>query len=98
MPVELVAAAVLATGYKGPLSLEVFNKSLTAPDPSVPSHHAERGYVGLQNLVQAVGQAPRFWDRAVPFSRVSWGRQELQSSGKRRPLSRTQIGPLGSNL
>jgi 4-hydroxyphenylpyruvate dioxygenase len=98
MPVELVAAAVLATGYKGPFSLEVFNKSLIAPDPSVPSHHAERGYVGLQNLVQAVSQVPRFWDRAVLFSGVSWGRQELQSSEKQRPLSRTRIAPFGSNL
>jgi 4-hydroxyphenylpyruvate dioxygenase len=65
MPVELVAAAVLATGYQGPLSLEVFNKSLASHDSSVPPHHAERGYTGLQNLMQAVKQVPRFWDRNV---------------------------------
>jgi 4-hydroxyphenylpyruvate dioxygenase len=61
MPVQLVAAAVLATGYKGPLSLEVFNKSLASPDPLVPSHHAERGYAGLRNLVEAVRQVSKFW-------------------------------------
>ncbi|KAJ5166088.1 uncharacterized protein N7482_004869 [Penicillium canariense] len=40
MPVELVAAAVLATGYKGLISLEVFNLSLNQTGSSVPSSHA----------------------------------------------------------
>ena len=62
MPVELVAAAVLETGYRGPLSLEVFNASLNEPNPSVPADHAQRGYRGLKKLTQAVRGVPRFWN------------------------------------
>jgi hypothetical protein len=98
MPVELVAAAVLATGYKGPLSPEVFNKSLASPDSSVPAHHAERGCTGLQNLVQAVKQVPRFWDRAVPFNSLCRGVHVPDSKEKRLSPSRRQVGQLGSNL
>jgi 4-hydroxyphenylpyruvate dioxygenase len=61
MPVDLAAAAVIATGYKGPLSLEVFNNSLNRPDPSVPSSHARRGYTSLARLVRAVEKVPKFW-------------------------------------
>ncbi|KAL4863428.1 hypothetical protein BDV12DRAFT_27072 [Aspergillus spectabilis] len=61
MPVELVAAAVLATGYRGPISLEVFNTSLNQPGNHIPDAHAERGMAGLQKLVATVATLPPFW-------------------------------------
>ncbi|RDW78267.1 AP endonuclease family 2 protein [Coleophoma crateriformis] len=54
MPVNLVGAAVLATGYTGPLSLEVFNESLNKADPNIPDAHAKRGVVGLEKLRNAI--------------------------------------------
>ncbi|KIW18427.1 hypothetical protein PV08_02715 [Exophiala spinifera] len=62
MPVELVAAAVLATGYKGPLSLEVFNTSLNLPGDNVPTDHARRGISGLRKVQDLVKLVPAFWD------------------------------------
>ncbi|RHZ52983.1 sugar phosphate isomerase/epimerase family protein [Aspergillus thermomutatus] len=62
VPTHLVAAAVLATGYKGALSLEVFNNSLNLPDPEVPAAHAERGMTGLRKLTEAVMKVPAFWE------------------------------------
>jgi sugar phosphate isomerase/epimerase len=62
MPVELVAASVLATGYKGPISLEVFNNSLNQPGEDVPLTHARRGTAGLQNLVDSLKALPPFWN------------------------------------
>ena len=62
MPAQLVAAAVLATGYTGPLSLEVFNHTLNAPDANVPVDHAERGIISLRDMVAAARQVPAFWD------------------------------------
>jgi sugar phosphate isomerase/epimerase len=61
MPVEMVAAAVLATGYQGPISLEVFNHSLNYPGEHVPPEHAARGIAGLRKLVAAVTALPAFW-------------------------------------
>lgn len=61
MPVELVAAAVLATGYQGPISLEVFNKSLDVPGDEVPPVHAARGIEGLRELVRTAMALPPFW-------------------------------------
>lgn len=61
MPVELVAAAVLAAGYKGPMSLEVFNTSLNQPGNDVPSVHASRGILSLQRLTEAARALPPFW-------------------------------------
>lgn len=66
MPVELVVAAVLATGYQGPLSLEVFNESLYADNDSVPYEHAQRGYSGLKKVVEAVRAVPQFWSSNLP--------------------------------
>ncbi|KAL4865779.1 hypothetical protein BDV12DRAFT_210927 [Aspergillus spectabilis] len=63
LPVDLVAAAVLATGYKGPLSLEVFNHSLNGPGEEVPRIHAERGVVGLKRLVQRIAEVEPFGRR-----------------------------------
>lgn len=61
MPVELVAAAVLATGYQGPISLEVFNESLNLPGDDIPPAHAARGIEGLRKLVDAAMRLPPFW-------------------------------------
>jgi sugar phosphate isomerase/epimerase len=46
--------AVLATGYKGPWSIEVFNESLNDTDISIEKQHAERAFHGLEWLVNAV--------------------------------------------
>ncbi|KAL4755681.1 sugar phosphate isomerase/epimerase family protein [Aspergillus foveolatus] len=61
MPVELVAAAVLATGYNGPISLEVFNHSLNQPGEHVPEEHAARGMASLLKLAAAATALPAFW-------------------------------------
>ncbi|KAJ5965008.1 uncharacterized protein N7479_004884 [Penicillium vulpinum] len=61
MPVELVAAAVLATGYQGPISLEVFNASLNKPGQTVPAEHASRGMNGLRLLCETAKSIPAFW-------------------------------------
>lgn len=65
MPVELVAAAVLATGYQGPISLEVFNTSLNEPDQMVPEDHAYRGKNGLRILLETAKSMPAFWQNQV---------------------------------
>jgi sugar phosphate isomerase/epimerase len=61
MPVELVAAAVLATGYKRPISLEVFNHSLNQAGESIPEDHAARGMASLRKLVTTATMLPPFW-------------------------------------
>lgn len=50
LPVTQYARAVLATGYMGDLSLEVFNASLHLSDSDVPVEHAQRGIDSLRNL------------------------------------------------
>ncbi|KKK21012.1 hypothetical protein P175DRAFT_0501924 [Aspergillus ochraceoroseus IBT 24754] len=70
MPVELVAAAVLATGYRGPFSLEVFNNSLNVPGEDVPTTHAQRGIAGLRKLVEEIPKVPSFWERGKMFGRL----------------------------
>lgn len=62
MPVELVTAAVLATGYSGSISLEVFNNSLNKPGEDIPITHAKRGIDGLKQLYKAVKEVPQFWN------------------------------------
>lgn len=61
MPVELVTAAVLATGYRGPISLEVFNHSLAKPGDRIPEVHAMRGMRALRRLIAAATALPPFW-------------------------------------
>jgi sugar phosphate isomerase/epimerase len=63
MPVEIVTAAVLATGYSGPISLEVFNQSLNERGQEVAESHADRGFVGLRRLVTEVQNVDPFWGR-----------------------------------
>lgn len=54
LPVTQYARAVLATGYTGDLSLEVFNASLHLPDADVPRQHAVRGFESLKRLSAAL--------------------------------------------
>lgn len=61
MPVELVTAAVLATGYRGPISLEVFNEPLNRPGKLIPQDHAMRGISSLERLTEVVTALPPFW-------------------------------------
>lgn len=63
LPVDIVTAAVLATGYQGPLSLEVFNGSMYEEDAEVPEQHAKRGAEGLRKLVEATSKVEKFWDK-----------------------------------
>lgn len=62
MPVEVVAAAVLATGYKGPMSLEIFSSSFDVPGDHVPGESAARGMLALNKLVDVLKHIPPFWD------------------------------------
>ncbi|KAL5356469.1 xylose isomerase-like protein [Aspergillus floccosus] len=62
MPVHLVAAAVIATGYQGPMSLEVFNSSLNQLGADVIETHAQRGMQGLRKLADSVRHVPAFWE------------------------------------
>ncbi|BGP52316.1 hypothetical protein JCM10450v2_008287 [Rhodotorula kratochvilovae] len=52
LPVSRFSDAVLATGYEGPWSLEVFNDSLAEKRASVPAEHARRGMEGLRRAAR----------------------------------------------
>jgi 4-hydroxyphenylpyruvate dioxygenase len=73
MPTDLVTAAILATGYKGALGLEVFTKTLHQPHHSVPREHAARGIDGLKKLLEAVTKVPKFWTSVAQPTSVKWG-------------------------
>ncbi|PWZ03017.1 xylose isomerase-like protein [Testicularia cyperi] len=51
---EFVYHAVVAAGYQGPWSIEVFNSSLNEENDAVPSTHARRARTGLDRLVEQV--------------------------------------------
>lgn len=57
LPVTQYARAVLATGYAGDLSLEVFNASLHFTDADVPRQHAVRGFESLKRMSAALNPA-----------------------------------------
>ncbi|GAA6034698.1 hypothetical protein NBRC10512_000328 [Rhodotorula toruloides] len=52
LPVQRFSDAVLATGYKGTWSAEVFNDSLSAKGEEVPREHARRAMRGLERAVK----------------------------------------------
>ncbi|KAJ5130811.1 uncharacterized protein N7515_006850 [Penicillium bovifimosum] len=82
MPVELVAAAVLATGYQGPISLEVFNNSLNEPGQMIPDDHAYRGIRGLGALLETAKSMPAFWQNQVECKKaITQVIQRLQPNG-----------------
>lgn len=53
LPLKAILHAVLVDlGFEGWVSAEMFNKSLTDPDPSVPAEHARRAAESWQKIVQ----------------------------------------------
>lgn len=50
LPVAECLAAIVACGYTGPLTVEVFNTSLASPDKASPSRHARRAIDGLKSV------------------------------------------------
>lgn len=65
LPGDMTLAAILATGYKGPLSLEIFTESLYSPNAEVPDEHARRGVEGLTRLCHATETIEPFWGTAA---------------------------------
>ena len=61
IPVDISLAAILASGYKGPLSLEVFSSSLHNTGMDVTSEHARRGVDSLVRLCDAAATVEPFW-------------------------------------
>ncbi|KAJ5724278.1 hypothetical protein N7488_002313 [Penicillium malachiteum] len=84
MPAELVTAAVLATGYKGPISLEVFNASLNVPGDDIATTHAIRGMEALKKLFTAATRLAPFWkDPESAQKAISQVAQRLKISSPR---------------
>ncbi|KAF2148488.1 xylose isomerase-like protein [Myriangium duriaei CBS 260.36] len=55
LPVEEVARVIIEKlGYKGFVSLELFSRTMSDPDPSTPRKHAERGIASWHKLVKAL--------------------------------------------
>lgn len=65
MPGAMTLAAILATGYAGPLSLEIFTASLYSSDPQVPDEHAKRGVNSLARLCDRAAKVEPFWGTAA---------------------------------
>ncbi|CEQ40791.1 SPOSA6832_02449 [Sporobolomyces salmonicolor] len=62
LPVDTFSDAVIATGYTGEWSLEVFNDSLSEKGPEVPASHAKRGMEALGRAVrEAYERAGKAW-------------------------------------
>ena len=86
MPVDLTLAAILATGYQGPLSLEVFAASLFSKDPDVPRTHAERGVSGLKRVCDAAGSVEPFWTTSAMVSPAYRAWKEGRTSYSKPPV------------
>lgn len=41
-------------GYRGWVSMELFNRSMSDPDPSIPVSHAQRGMVSWKKCIKAL--------------------------------------------
>ncbi|RMY83924.1 hypothetical protein D0862_11560 [Hortaea werneckii] len=55
LPVEMVARAIIhKLGYQGPVSMELFSRTMSDPDPAVPHQHAIRGIESWKRIVQAL--------------------------------------------
>jgi 4-hydroxyphenylpyruvate dioxygenase len=65
LPADMTLAAIHATGYQGPLSLEIFTASLHSPGAEVPNEHAKRGIEGLTKLCDAASKIEPFWGTAA---------------------------------
>ncbi|KAI7507189.1 xylose isomerase-like protein [Hortaea werneckii] len=55
LPVEKVARTIIhQLGYQGPVSMELFSRTMSDPDPEVPLQHATRGIESWKKIVQAL--------------------------------------------
>lgn len=80
LPVVLITAAVLATGYTGPVSLEVFNASPNRPGSDIPQSHAVRWINSLQNRINvAANLAPFCKSQLDSQTAISQVNQRLQA-------------------
>ncbi|GAA6043174.1 hypothetical protein JCM8097_008708 [Rhodosporidiobolus ruineniae] len=61
LPVADSIAAILATGYKGALTLEIFNDSLFEDGEDVAPSHARRSYAGVEACVAEAKTIKPFW-------------------------------------
>jgi len=53
MPVEDIMEAIIhGLGYHGWISMELFNRSMSDPSPSVPEEHAKRGIASWHIMVK----------------------------------------------
>ncbi|EGC43976.1 3-dehydroshikimate dehydratase [Histoplasma capsulatum var. duboisii H88] len=90
MPVELITAAILAAGYEGPLSMEVFSRSLERPDADVPKTHAQRAFRSFEMIMKAAELVPKFWGTIAPACAEKWGAKLLAQTRTKfadRPLT-----------
>ncbi|PGH11506.1 hypothetical protein AJ79_04881 [Helicocarpus griseus UAMH5409] len=96
MPVELITAAILAAGYDGPLSMEVFSRSLERPGGDVPKTHALRAFRSFEVIMQAVEMVPKFWGSIAPACEKKWGAMLLDQARMKpadRPLTNGHVEP-----
>ncbi|RMZ00454.1 hypothetical protein D0862_06718 [Hortaea werneckii] len=55
LPVEKVAKTIIhQLGYQGAVSMELFSRTMSDPDPEVPHQHAIRGIESWKKIVQAL--------------------------------------------
>ncbi|KAI7553850.1 xylose isomerase-like protein [Hortaea werneckii] len=55
LPVEKVAQTIIhRLEYKGPISMELFSRTMSDSDPAVPLQHAARGIESWKKIVQAL--------------------------------------------
>ncbi|KAI7368376.1 xylose isomerase-like protein [Hortaea werneckii] len=55
LPVEKVGQAIIhRLGYNGPISMELFSRTMSDPDPAVPLQHATRGIESWKKIVRAL--------------------------------------------
>ena len=52
LPVKAILEVILKIGFEGWISAELFNASLTDPDPSVPEQHARRAAESWQKILK----------------------------------------------
>ncbi|KAJ7483331.1 xylose isomerase-like protein [Mycena latifolia] len=56
LPVEAVASMLFENvGFRGWVSMEVFSRTMSDPDPATPRVHAERGIQSWKSLLQRLG-------------------------------------------
>ncbi|CAK4030510.1 Hypothetical predicted protein [Lecanosticta acicola] len=73
LPVKAILKAILVDlGYKGPVSAELFNRSLVDPAASVPEEHARRATESFEKIERDFGVAsvPRKIEAASPLEQA----------------------------